>query len=114
MSLYEKKMTRKPNVLAAQSQWHGNITLDHDATIDALFHGDIQSQHALIIAKNAHIVGIVHAKSVEIFGTIDCYLVATDTVVVHKDAHVTGTIRCDKVTVSEGAHVAGLSISHCG
>lgn len=107
-------MQENLNILAERSQWNGHLELCHDTHINGIFHGEVRSKHAMTIGKNAQIMGIIYAKSVEIFGSIDCYVVATDKVEIHAGSRVIGTIRCDNVVVHEGAHVAGLSISHCG
>lgn len=107
-------MNNSSNILTSRSQWRGNLYVQDDTTIDGIFHGEIHSKYDISIGKNAQITGIIHAKNMEISGTIDCYIVASGKVEVHPSAHVTGIIRSDDVVVHEGANVAGLSISHCG
>lgn len=107
-------MSTPLHILSPSSQWKGNLETQENLIINGEFEGEIQCHQTLTVGKTGNIKGTLRVKSLEVFGTIDCYVVAEDKVFLHPGSKITGTIRCDDITVRDGAKVAGLSISHCG
>ena len=93
--------------LGAGTNYNGTLTFQGAIRIDGTFTGTINSEGTLIVGHNASIEGTLRVGSVICNGRINGEIRATEKVMLHKSAVVTGNLRTPVLSVEEGAKFDG-------
>jgi cytoskeletal protein CcmA (bactofilin family) len=104
----EKSPVRRgynPSVIAEGMHVLGNIVSDGVLDIDGKIDGNVRGQ-TVTIRPNGSIRGDVTADLVHVYGEVDG-LIKARTVMLYAEAHVTGTIMHEAITIEDGAFVDG-------
>lgn len=86
----------------------GEITAAEDLVIDGRVNGTIRVPgHAIVIGPTADIKADVLARIVEVHGTVDASIVASERAVLRSGSRVAGRVISPRLVVEEGAAVNG-------
>lgn len=86
----------------------GEISADEDLVIDGKVNGTIRVPgHAIVIGPTAEIKADVLARVIEVRGTVDASIVASERAVIRSGAHVAGRVVSPRLVIEEGAAVNG-------
>lgn len=86
----------------------GEISADEDLVIDGKVNGTIRVPgHAIVIGQTAEIKADILARAIEVRGTADATIVASERAVIRNGSHVAGRIVSPRLVVEEGASVNG-------
>jgi cytoskeletal protein CcmA (bactofilin family) len=86
----------------------GEISAAEDLVIDGTVNGTIRVPgHAIVIGPTAEIKADVLARVVEVRGTVDASIVASERAILRAGAHVSGRVISPRLVIEEGASVNG-------
>lgn len=86
----------------------GELSGSEDLYIDGTVEGSIQLQgNNLVIGPNGHVHADVNAKGVEIQGTLEGNIHATDCAELRKSAVIQGDIVTQRIAIEDGAYFKG-------
>ena len=86
----------------------GEISAGEDLVIDGTVHGTIRVPgHAIVIGPTAEIKADVLARVVEVRGTVDASIVASERAILRAGARVAGRVISPRLVIEEGATVNG-------
>jgi cytoskeletal protein CcmA (bactofilin family) len=86
----------------------GEISAAEDLVIDGTVTGTIRVPgHAIVIGSSAEIKAVVLARVVEVRGTVDASIVASERAILRSGARVSGRVVSPRMVVEEGAAVNG-------
>ena len=89
------------------SEFEGKLSFKDTVRIDGTFSGEISSDNTLIVGETGEIHAQINSVCVVISGTVEGDILATDQVVLHKTACVTGDIESPSLVIEEGAQFNG-------
>jgi cytoskeletal protein CcmA (bactofilin family) len=92
------------------SEFEGKLSFRDTVRIDGRFQGEITSENTLIVGESGEIEAEIRSKTVAISGTVRGDVIASEKVVLHKSAKVTGNVQAPSLVVEEGAHIDGQII----
>ncbi len=98
--------------LGSGTVYHGKLSFQGAVRIDGAFTGEVDSEGALIIGKEARIDGVLRVGEFILAGTFSGEVHASRRVVVHKTGSLQGTVTAPALVVEEGAVLEG-SVSMC-
>jgi len=87
----------------------GNLKSDGDITVDGNVNGEIKTKGTVNIGPNAHIIASVHAKNVNISGTVQGNINASERLNISESGRVFGDITANILVISPGALFSGKS-----
>ena len=93
--------------LGVGTSYEGNLQFQGSVRIDGNFQGRIDSDGTLIIGQDAKIFGEVSVGSLILSGFLEGKVLAANKAVLHKTAHMTGTMRTPILVMEEGAILDG-------
>ncbi len=96
-------------VVGTSVKLKGNLKSDGDITVDGSVNGEIKTKGTVTIGPNANIIANVHAKNVNIAGTVQGNVVATDRLSLSESGRVYGDIAANILSISAGALFSGKS-----
>ena len=96
-------------VVGTSVKLKGNLKSDGDITVDGSVNGEIKTKGTVTIGQNANIIANVHAKNVNVAGTVQGNVVATDRLNVSESGRVYGDISANILSISAGALFSGKS-----
>jgi cytoskeletal protein CcmA (bactofilin family) len=96
-------------VVGTSVKLKGNLKSDGDITVDGSVNGEIKTKGTVTIGPNANIIANVHAKNVNIAGTVQGNVVATDRLSLSESGRVYGDISANILSISAGALFSGKS-----
>jgi cytoskeletal protein CcmA (bactofilin family) len=96
-------------VVGTSVKLKGNLKSDGDITVDGSVNGEIKTKGTVTIGPNANIIANVHAKNINVAGTIQGNVVATDRLNVSESGRVYGDIAANILSISAGALFSGKS-----
>lgn len=86
----------------------GEISAEEDLVIDGTVTGTIRVPgHAIVIGPTAEIKADVLARVVEVRGTVDASIVASERAILRSGSSVSGRVISPRLVVEEGAAVNG-------
>lgn len=86
----------------------GEISAAEDLVIDGKVKGTIRVPgHAIVIGPAAEIKADVLARVIEVRGTVDASIVASERAILRSGSHVAGRVVSPRLVVEEGATVNG-------
>jgi cytoskeletal protein CcmA (bactofilin family) len=96
-------------VVGTSVKLKGNLKSDGDITVDGSVNGEIKTKGTVTVGPNANIIANVHAKNVNIAGTVQGNIVATDRLNISESGRVYGDISANILSVAAGALFSGKS-----
>jgi len=96
-------------VVGTSVKLKGTLKSDGDITVDGSVNGEIKTKGTVTIGPNANIIANVHAKNVNVAGTVQGNVVATDRLNVSESGRVYGDISANILSISAGALFSGKS-----
>jgi len=97
------------NVLANDVHIKGTIRFANELIFDGKIEGEIISEGALVIGKNAEIRGEVKTKSVTVHGAVIGNITVTERVELKASSQLTGDLKATRIIIEEGATFVGKS-----
>lgn len=86
----------------------GDVLAGEDLTVDGQVDGTIQlDRHLLTIAPSGRVNAEVRAKAVNVLGTVDGRITASETLNVRETATVNGALVAPQIAIEEGASFRG-------
>jgi cytoskeletal protein CcmA (bactofilin family) len=102
------ELKQRGTVIAEGLKIVGNVTAEELVEIDGQVEGELTCT-SLIISRNAHIKGPIHAEQLVVNGTVEGP-VQGGSVVLKSQAHVVGDIRHHSLAMESGAFFDGRSV----
>lgn len=93
--------------LGSGTVYHGKLSFQGAVRIDGSFNGEVDSEGALIIGKDALIEGVVRVGEFILAGTFSGEVHAQKRVIIHKTGTLQGTVSTPALAVEEGAVLEG-------
>jgi cytoskeletal protein CcmA (bactofilin family) len=104
-----------PSLLAAGSQFAGDIHTDGPLLVNGQVHGDGQIDGELTLAPGALWHGKVQAHTANVGGTIEGDVVITSALKLNATAVIRGNVRAQTATIATGAIIDGeLQVTGAG
>lgn len=97
------------NVLANDVEIQGTIKFESELIFDGKIDGEIHSEGALVIGKNAEVRGEVKTKSVTVHGTVLGNITVTERAELKSSSQLTGDLTAARIVIEEGATFIGKS-----
>lgn len=97
------------NVLASDVEIKGTIKFENELIFDGKVEGEIISEGALVIGKNAEVRGEVKTKSVTVHGTVFGNITVTEKAELKSSSQLTGDLKATRIIIEEGATFIGKS-----
>ena len=89
------------------SEFEGKLSFKDTVRIDGSFSGEISSDNTLIVGETGEIHARITSVCVVISGLVEGDIVASQQVVLHKTAIVTGDIEAPSLVIEEGGQLNG-------
>ena len=89
------------------SEFEGKLSFKNTVRIDGSFKGEISSENTLIVGEPGVVEATIRSRHVIISGEVSGDIVASERLVLHKTALVTGDIQTPKLVVEDGAELEG-------
>ncbi|HIF93575.1 MAG TPA: polymer-forming cytoskeletal protein [Myxococcales bacterium] len=89
------------------SEFEGKLSFRDTVRIDGHFSGEISSDNTLIVGETGQIQATIHSVCVVISGLVEGDVHASDQIVLHKSAVVTGNLEAPAILMEEGAQLNG-------
>jgi len=89
------------------SEFEGKLSFKDTVRIDGSFSGEISSDNTLIVGESGQIRAKIRSVRIVISGYVEGDIVATEQVVLHKSAVVSGDIQSPSLVMEEGAQLNG-------
>lgn len=100
--------TRSVSVIGPTLIFKGELSANEDLIIEGQIEGKIAHQDKnLTVGKNGRVTANIHAKQIEILGTVDGDIRGDEIVKLAKTAVVNGNIQCGRIAMEDGAHFSG-------
>jgi cytoskeletal protein CcmA (bactofilin family) len=96
-------------VVGTSVKLKGTLKSDGDITVDGSVNGEIKTKGTVTIGPNANIIANVHAKNVNVAGTVQGNVIATDRLSVSESGRVYGDISANILSIVAGALFSGKS-----
>jgi cytoskeletal protein CcmA (bactofilin family) len=95
------------NVLGSSSSLKGDLVLSGDAIITSRIEGSIEmkGEGKLVLERGSYVKGKIKAIDLEIFGEVEGDIECLGLVSIRSSAHVTGTIKSNRLVIYPGAIV---------
>ncbi len=93
--------------LGTGTSYDGKLDFKGSVRIDGAFTGEITSEGALIVGKDAFVQGTMRVGQLILSGRFQGEVEASKKVVLHKTALLEGVLRSPKLVVEEGAKIEG-------
>ncbi len=87
----------------------GTLKSDGDITVDGSVNGEIKTKGTVNIGVNAHIIANIQAKNINISGTVQGNVLATERLSISETGRVFGDISANILAISAGALFSGKS-----
>ncbi|MFY8216296.1 MAG: bactofilin family protein [Chthoniobacterales bacterium] len=97
------------NVLANDVEIKGTIKFESELIFDGKIDGEILSEGALVIGKNAEVRGEVKTKSVTVHGTVLGNITVSERAELKSSSQLTGDLTAARIVIEEGATFIGKS-----
>ncbi len=95
-------------VIGASIQIRGDISGGQDLLVEGKVEGKITlKSNTVTLGKTGKVQGDIHARTVQVFGTLNGNLFGEEQVVVHESGNIQGDIVAPRVTLQDGAKLKG-------
>lgn len=94
-------------VIDAGTAVRGSLEGSEDLHVEGRFEGQLRLTEALFVGPSAIVEASVHARRVEISGTLVGDVTATETLVLAASARVVGKVQAPRLVMAEGASLRG-------
>jgi cytoskeletal protein CcmA (bactofilin family) len=101
--------TTAETIVGTSVKLKGNLKSDGDITIDGSINGEIKTKGTVNVGPNANIIASVKAKDVNVAGTVQGNIQATDRLNITETGRVFGDICANILHISSGAVFSGKS-----
>jgi len=89
------------------SEFEGKLSFKDTVRIDGSFTGEITSDNTLIVGESGEIRSSIRSVCVVISGLVEGNIEASEQIVLHKTAQVTGDIAAPTLVIEQGAQLNG-------
>ncbi|MEZ7978340.1 MAG: polymer-forming cytoskeletal protein [Myxococcota bacterium] len=89
------------------SEFEGKLSFKDTVRIDGTFSGEISSDNTLIVGESGQIMATINSVCVVISGLVEGNIHASEQIVLHKTARVSGDLEAPSVIMEEGAQLNG-------
>ena len=89
------------------SEFEGKLSFKDTVRIDGTFSGEISSDNTLIVGESGQIMATIRSVCVVISGLVEGDIIASEQIVLHKSAVVTGNLDSPVVVMEEGSQLNG-------
>ena len=89
------------------SEFEGKLSFKDTVRIDGTFSGEISSDNTLIVGESGQIMATINSVCVVISGLVEGNIHASEQIVLHKTARVSGDLESPIVIMEEGAQLNG-------
>ena len=93
--------------MGANTTYEGKLTFQGAVRIDGVFSGEIVSDGALIVGKDAQVDGTLSVGELVLSGKFTGEVRATRRVLIHKAGYLEGILRSPVLVMEEGATIQG-------
>ena len=93
--------------LGAGTVYQGKLSFQGAVRIDGIFKGEITSEGALIVGREAVIDARLDVGELILTGTVRGQVIARRKITIHKGGELNGTALCPALLVEEGALING-------
>ncbi len=97
------------NVLGGDIEITGTVKFGNELILDGKVDGEILSEGALTIGKNAKVTGEIKTGSAIVYGTVTGNITVKDRAELKSSAQVEGDLKAARVAIEEGAIFIGKS-----
>jgi cytoskeletal protein CcmA (bactofilin family) len=101
--------TNSRNVLGGDIEITGTVKFGNELILDGKVDGEILSEGALTIGKNAKVTGEIKTGSAVVYGTVTGNITVKDRAELKSSAQVEGDLKAARVAIEEGAIFIGKS-----
>jgi len=98
-----------PTIIGPDAKFKGQLSFEKGVKVLGSFEGEITTEGSLVIASGGKIQADIEAGSIDVEGEVHGNMAATDLIELKQTARLQGDIRCERLTVVEGAAFVG----HC-
>ncbi len=108
MSRHEQEtLSHNINRLSQGTEIIGNISTSGDMRIDGILEGNLNSKGRVVIGETGHIKGDLICKNVDIWGTFEGNITASESTNFKTMAVVSGNIKTSRLCIEAGAKFNG-------
>ena len=93
--------------LGAGTVYNGQLAFVGSVRIDGQFFGEIKSEGTLILGNDAKVEGAIQVSQLVLSGNLHGDVTVTGKTIMHKSAHLTGTLTTRSLIMEEGALLQG-------
>lgn len=94
---------------------HGEMTSQEDIQVDGQLEGKLDSRNLLRVGGKGKITAGVKAREVDIAGTVEGNIDASERIVLRKGANLVGDVRTTGIVIEDGAYFkGGIDIARSG
>lgn len=90
------------------SEFEGKLSFRDTVRIDGTFSGEISSDNTLIVGESGQIHATIKSVCVVISGLVEGNVTASEQIMLHKTAQVTGDLDAPAIMMEEGAQLNGM------
>ncbi len=101
--------TNSRNVLGGDIEITGTVKFGNELILDGKVDGEILSDGAITIGKNAKVTGEIKTGSAVVYGTVTGNITVKDRAELKSSAQVEGDLKAARVAIEEGAIFIGKS-----
>ena len=95
-----------PSIISEYTTIKGDIICENSVHVDGVIYGDISCEE-LIVGEHGSVHGVVTAKSVELYGTLEGKINTND-IFIAKTAKLKGDVSHMSLAIEPGAYIEGL------
>jgi cytoskeletal protein CcmA (bactofilin family) len=99
----------KVSIIAAGMQVSGDIESDGDIRIDGLVRGNVHCKSKVVIISSGKVIGDIKALNVDVHGTVDGNVTATELLSLKANCNITGNLTTERLQIEPNANFNG----HC-
>lgn len=107
-----EKIVNSTNIISRGTRIQGDIEAEGSFRIEGTLIGNLKTQSKLVLAPGGHLKGNILAKNVEIGGTLEGKIEATETLILRTQAKVKGDLHVHQLIVDVGAQFNGQCHMH--
>jgi len=99
--------TANRTVIARPTRIEGKLLGSGEILVDGTVHGEIDSQGRVRIGEHGKIEADVHARTVEVAGTVRGHIIGDERIILEPSATVDGDITAPRILIQDGATFRG-------
>lgn len=107
--MYGKKNNHYDTIVGAGSHMKGEINCKGPSKISGHFEGELKGDDKIFVGLDAVIDGNIHAKEIEVDGTVKGTITSSERITLNESANVEGDLSAPSIIIEEGARFNGTS-----